>query len=74
MAHDLYWGGFGASFILGIPLTWLFRWVPTDHAIGHGLADGSRDGRDEANRKAANLKGTDIGVPRSLMLTETAVC
>ena len=72
VADGLYWGGYASSFILGVPLAFLFRWVPTDHAIGHGLADGTREGSSDANRLAANIKGTTSGVPRSLMLIEAA--
>jgi hypothetical protein len=71
VASGLYWAGYAPSFILGVPLALLFRWVPTDHAIGHGLADGGRDGGARADRLAAKIKGTG-SVPRSLMLIEAA--
>jgi hypothetical protein len=72
VAYGLYWGGYATSFILGMPLAFLFRWVPTDHAIGHGLADGTRHGSVDANRLAAKIKGTTSSVPHSLMLIEAA--
>ena len=73
VAYGLYWGGYASSFILGVPLAFLFRWVPTDHAIGHGLTDGTREGSVDANVLAAKIKGTTSSVPRSLMLIEAAV-
>jgi hypothetical protein len=72
VAYSLYWGGYAASFIIGVPLTLLFAWVPTDHAVGHGLADGACEASVEANRLAAKIKGTTSSLPRSLMLLEAA--
>ncbi len=73
IAHNLYWGSLGAAFIVGVPLAVLFRWVPTDHAIGHGLAHGTREARDGANRLAARVKGAPLAVPRPEMIIESAV-
>ena len=63
----------GATFIVGVPLTLLLRWVPTDHAIGHGIAHGSRQGRETANRLVARVKRSPETVDHSEIVIESAV-
>ena len=36
-----YWATFGVSFLVSVPVVWLFRFLPTNHALGHGIAAGS---------------------------------
>ncbi|MFN0051644.1 MAG: EcsC family protein [Planctomycetales bacterium] len=41
-ASAMYWSTFGLSFLASVPALWMFRFVPKNHALGRGIADGRR--------------------------------
>ncbi len=52
-----YWATFGVSFLVSVPVLWLFRFVPTNHALGRGMAAGSRAAAYDVELAMSAIKG-----------------
>jgi hypothetical protein len=53
-----YWATFGVSFLISVPVVWMFRFVPTNHALGHGMAAGKQAASHDVERLLSAIKGT----------------
>jgi hypothetical protein len=60
LASGIYWTGFAATFLISVPTVLLFGWVPRDHALGQGLADGSLDANQDVEDVLSKIKGTVV--------------
>jgi len=72
-ANSIYWGSFGAGFVLSVPFAWLFRRVPTDNVVVQGIVHGQQDGQEKARHAAARLKGSAVPESRAQMILDAAV-
>jgi hypothetical protein len=72
-ANSVYWGSFGAGFVLSVPFAWLFRRVPTDNAVLEGIKNGRLDGQESARRAAARLTGSAAPDSRAQTILDAAV-
>lgn len=50
IASAMYWTSFGVTFLASVPTIFLFGWIPRNHAVGHGLADGCRAAGHDVQR------------------------
>jgi len=55
---SVYWVTFGVSFLISVPVVWLFRFVPTNHTLGHGMAAGKQAASRDVDRLISAIRGT----------------
>jgi len=73
VANTVYWGAFGAGFVLSAPLVWLLHYVPTENVVCRGILDGKQEGEQSARRVVGNLKGPVTQTSRAEALLDAAV-
>lgn len=72
VANNVYWGAFGISFLVAVPVAWMFSWVPTDNVVFHGLQEGRDDACRDVDRLVGKIKGNAPHVSRAQMLIDVA--
>jgi hypothetical protein len=72
IANSVYWGTFGVTFLICVPLVWLVDWIPSKNPVFEGLSDGRADARDEAVRLVEKLTATQHGAPVAQSLLDAA--
>jgi len=75
VASGIYWTGFAVTFLISVPTVLLLGWIPRDHALGHGLADGSLDANQDVKHLLSKIKRAARGkapAPNSAELTALA--
>jgi hypothetical protein len=55
-SESAYWATFAVSFLVAVPVTWAYRSLPMNHALGHGLKAGRAAGVMEAEQVIAKLR------------------
>ncbi|MSR56384.1 MAG: hypothetical protein EXS05_01765 [Planctomycetaceae bacterium] len=66
VASALYWTSFGATFLISVPTIALFGWIPGNHAVGRGFADGCHAAGQDVQRllpKTRRLARTSEPMP-----------
>lgn len=63
VSSAVYWASFGATFLIAVPAVFLLRWIPADHSVGHGLADGGRAASQDVNRLVSRFRSKFRGSP-----------
>jgi hypothetical protein len=73
VAASGYWATFGVSFLVSVPFVWLFRFVPTNHALGQGMAAGRGAASNDAERLISKVKGAAAVEPQEVSLASPAL-
>lgn len=70
--NNVYWGAFGVSFLMCVPVAWLLSWIPANPAF-RGIADGRIDASTDAVRLVKKVTGVEQKPLTTEALVETAV-
>jgi hypothetical protein len=72
VANNIYWGAFGVSFLVCVPLVLAFRWMPTGNVLFQGLERGRNDACRDVERLVEKFKGESAAEPHAQVLMEFA--
>jgi hypothetical protein len=73
VSASAYWATFGVSFLVSVPVVWLCRFIPMNHALGHGIVAGGGAATRNVGRVISAIKGKALDASLEPSVAATAL-
>lgn len=72
LENSVYWGAFGTTFLLCVPIAWVVSWLPQRNPVTNGIVDGKCAATSDAIQLAQKLTGMEKSLPGAEELIDVA--